>query len=173
MKRILLSAIIAMASVCAAFAQKGESAVGLNVGASPCLESGVSVTNFGVGLKYQYGITDAFRADADVDYWFKAKGCEIFDVSANLHYLFNVSETIKVYPLVGVGYARLKSSWSTDEGGEDMGSDSASTNKLLVNAGVGAEYALSEKLSLGLEVKYQYIKDFSRLPISLGLTYKF
>ena len=178
-----------MASVGAVFAQKGESAVGVNLGVAPSLESGYSLTNFGIGAKYQYGITDALRAEADLDYWFKAKGISAFDASANIHYLFNVSETFKVYPLVGIGYARLKADWSIGfdndaddyteyynedgEGYEEIDGGSASVNKLLVNAGIGAEYALTENLSLGLEVKYQYIKDFSRLPISLGLTYKF
>ena len=48
-----------------------------------------------------------------------------------------------------------------------------SDSKFLANGGLGAEYDFSEHLTAGFEVKYQYIKDFSRLPISLGLTYKF
>lgn len=182
MKRILLSAIIAMASVGAVFAQKGESAVGINVGVAPCMESGASLTNVGVGVKYQYNFTNALRGEADFDYAFKSKGISMWDLSANVHYLFNVTEKFKIYPLVGVGYANLKGEWSVDFDDDDLGfepysddeiSGSDTTSKLLVNVGVGAEYAISSRVSIGVEAKYQYIKDFSRLPISVGVTYKF
>lgn len=182
MKRILLSAIIAMASVGAVFAQKGESAVGINVGVAPCMESGASLTNVGVGVKYQYNFTNALRGEADFDYALKSKGISMWDLSANVHYLFNVTEKFKIYPLVGVGYANLKGEWSVDFDDDDLGfepysddeiSGSDTTSKLLVNVGVGAEYAISSRVSIGVEAKYQYIKDFSRLPISVGVTYKF
>lgn len=181
MKRIVLSAFIALAAVCTAFAQKGESAVGINIGAAPSLESGQSITNFGIGAKYQYGLTDAFRLEGAFNYGFKNKGVDVMELSANAHYLVNLSEKVTFYPLVGVGYARVGGVISIDEEPEvdldnndvNFNSSSASSNKFLVNVGIGAEYALSANLSLGLEVKYQYIKDFNRLPISLGVTYRF
>ena len=39
--------------------------------------------------------------------------------------------------------------------------------------GVGGQYDLNDKLAVNLEIKYQYIKNFNRLPISLGVAYKF
>lgn len=180
MRRVMLSAIIAMASVGTVFAEKGESAVGVNVGVAPCMESGVSLTNVGIGVKYQYNFTNALRAEADFDYGFKAKGMSLWDVSANAHYLFNVTDKFTVYPLVGVGYASLKGEWGFDW--DDDPSDysrsyekggTATTGKFLVNFGIGAEYAVSSKISVGFEAKYQYIQDFSRLPLSIGVTYKF
>ena len=39
--------------------------------------------------------------------------------------------------------------------------------------GIGADYAIAENLDLNLEFKYQYMKDFNRLPIKIGITYKF
>lgn len=191
MKRVVLSAFIAMATVCSAFAQKGESAVGINVGVAPCLESGASITNFGVGAKYQYGLTDALRLEGNFNYGFKNKGVDVMELSANMHYLFSLSDRVAIYPLVGVGYGRIGGSFNGDEydylrnpdkyldgdnGGSNKNEDgdgSSSVNKLLVNVGAGVEYALSSNLSIGLEVKYQYIKDFNRLPVSLGVTYKF
>lgn len=176
----MLSAIIAMASVGTVFAEKGESAVGLNVGVAPCMESGVSLTNVGIGVKYQYNFTNALRAEADFDYGFKAKGMSLWDVSANAHYLFNVTDKFAVYPLVGVGYASIKGECGSDgdEDPDDYSRNSekggtVTTGKFLVNFGVGAEYAVSNKISVGFEAKYQYIQDFSRLPLSIGVTYKF
>lgn len=194
MKRILFLATLLIAVVSGVSAQKGQSAVGINLGAAPCLESGVSLTNFEIGAKYQYGITDAIRLEADLSYGLKSKGIDVFEVSANAHYLFNIGEKIKVYPLVGIGYGHIGAGLSvesdmdeflkdlhaaagldkTQEGeAKDMDDDSSSANKFLFNVGAGAEYALTSKLSVGVELKYQYMSHFSRLPITVGVTYKF
>lgn len=198
MKRLLLTFCICMATIVGVSAQeKGDMAVGLNLGVAPCLESGASCTNFGIGAKFQYNVTTPIRLEADLDYWFKAKGIDVFDVSANVHYLFSLSEKLKLYPLVGIGYAHLGGGVSVDfddeamkELGDLLGSidksygdeyndaleeanGSTSANKFLFNVGIGAQFALNDRLSVGAEIKYQYIKDFSRLPINIGVTYKF
>lgn len=200
MKRILFLATLLIAVVSSVSAQKGQSAVGINLGAAPCLESGVSLTNFEIGAKYKYGITDAIRLEADLSYGLKSKGIDVFEVSANAHYLFNIGEKIKIYPLVGIGYGHIGAGLSGDDGDydydpsddegypyprakgysydseeeEDYGDGSStSANKFLFNVGAGAEYALTSKLSVGIELKYQYMSHFSRLPITVGVTYKF
>lgn len=196
MKRILFLVALLAAVVSSASAQKGQSAVGINLGAAPCLESGVSLTNFELGAKYQYGVTDAIRLEGAFSYGFKSKDIDVLELSANVHYLFNLGDRFKVYPLIGIGYGRISAHFSDDDFDLDMddfdyyssraygnpydyedeeydGDDSSSLNRFLFNVGAGAEYALSSKLSVGVEVKYQYMKDFSRLPISVGVTYKF
>lgn len=55
----------------------------------------------------------------------------------------------------------------------EVQSESTGSTKFLLNVGVGAEYSLTDRLSVGAEIKYQYIQHFSRLPINIGLTYKF
>lgn len=164
MKKVLLSILVVLTGVCA-FAQKGQLAGGLNMNITPCLESGVDLTNFGLAAKLQYGFSNSFRGELQVGYDFESKGISIFHASGNFHYLIGVTERFKVYPILGAGYALV----IADFGGFGHGNES----KFLINAGVGAEYDITDRLSAGIEVKYQYIKDFSRLPISLGLTYKF
>lgn len=180
----------ALVGLCASAQEKGDMAVGLNLGVAPCLESGVSVTNFGIGAKFQYNITSPIRLEADVDYWMKNKGLDVFDISANAHYLFNVGRVLKVYPLVGLGYAHFggggfeeadyeedyNNIWSRSNSDNEFDiedSTSSGANKFLLNVGAGVELPLSDKLSVGAEIKYQYIKNFSRLPISIGIAYKF
>lgn len=178
--------ICALAVGFCAFAQQGQKAVGLNLSYTPCLEKYSDVNNFGVAAKFQYGFTDNLRGELAAGYDFKSKGVGLFNAALNLHYLINVSEKFKIYPIAGVGYARftfdddyliiiddedLDYDW-IDYDDEDY-DDGFSKNKVLVNAGLGGEYAVSERLSLCAEVKYQYIKDFSRLPISIGFSYKF
>lgn len=163
MKKLLIVLCAAALSL-GAYAQKGTSAVGLNLNVTPSLEKNAKLTNFGVAAKYQYNFTDGFRGEVDLGYDFKAKGISVFEAGINLNYLFNIGEKFKIYPIVGVGYANLKASGF---GG------SASTNKIYVNAGLGLEYDLTEHFAVNLEAKYQYIKDFSRMPISIGVAYKF
>lgn len=206
MKKFLLTAAMAVATIGAAFAQQGRMAAGINLGVAPSLESGMSVTNFQLGAKFQYGITDAIRGEFDLEYGFKAKGISVFDVTANVHYLIDVTDKFRVYPLAGIGYASLKQSWGgsnmsfedyldaagmkdtwdmlpgsmqeeiEEEFEEEMAGvkeSSASVSRFVFNIGVGGEYDLTDNLVLNLEIKYQYMKDFNRMPITLGVAYKF
>lgn len=184
MKKLLIVLCAAALSL-GAYAQKGTSAVGLNLNVTPSLEKNAKLTNFGVAAKYQYSFTDGFRGEVDLGYDFKAKGISVFEAGINLNYLFNIGEKFKIYPIVGVGYANLKASfggfggWDEDDdeyygyGDYDDEGGSASVNKIYVNAGLGLEYDLTEHFAVNLEAKYQYIKDFSRMPISIGVAYKF
>ena len=52
MKKLLLAAVIALATAGAAFAQQGKMATGINLGVVPSLESNLKVTNFQLGAKF-------------------------------------------------------------------------------------------------------------------------
>ena len=192
MKRFFTALGVALIGFTGALAQKGDMAVGLNLGVAPCLEKNASFTNFGIGAKFQYNVTNPIRLEADLDYWFKAKGMDMFDITANVHYIFNVGSKIKVYPIVGIGYASVSggSSFDMDDfediwGGYpfysrasddydfDFDGGSSRMNRFIFNLGVGCEYAITSKLMAGFEIKYQYVKDFQRLPITIGATYHF
>ena len=196
MKKVFISLCMLLVGVCASAQQKGDMAVGLNVGVAPCLESGASLTNFGLGAKFQYNVTNPIRLEANVDYWVKSKGVDVFDITANVHYLFKIGQKLNIYPLAGIGYAHIGGVFSagdwddlkdTMQGvGDYLGDNSlyddfeaslnevsGGANKFLFNVGVGVEYPLTAKFSIGAEVKYQYMRYFSRMPITVGVTYKF
>lgn len=167
MKKILVALCIG-ACLCASAQEKGDMAVGVNIGVAPCLESGVNLTNFGIGAKYQYNVSAPVRLEAGVNYWLKDKGYSVLDVDVNAHYLIPLVSKFKIYPIVGLGYSNLK--FSMSEGIYNM---SVSENKLHINAGVGFEYDITEKFSVDAELKYSYIGNFQRLPIMIGVNYKF
>ena len=192
MKTFLLTICLALAGLSSFAQEKGDKSVGVNLGVAPCIESGASLTNFGIGAKFRYHVTSPIRVEADLDYWLKAKECDELDFSVNAHYLFKVADKINVYPVVGLGFAHIGSSISYDDSFDDFDypdyegysndpweeedymddSSSNSLNRMLINVGVGAEYALTDKISVGAEIKFQYIKDFSRIPFKIGVTYK-
>lgn len=190
MKKFFIFTCAALIGLCASAQEKGDMAVGLNLGVAPSLESGASVNNFGIGAKFQYNVTNPIRLEAAFDYGFKNKGVDVMTIGVNAHYIFNVANKISVYPLVGLGYAHCKATaigipdfdendwggianWETDIDDYGTKEESGSANKFFFNVGVGGQYDLNDKLAVNLEIKYQYIENFNRLPISLGIAYKF
>lgn len=181
-KQLVLMSFIALA-MGTAFAQKGEKAVGVNLG------YGTEISNLGIGAKFQYGITDAIRAEASFDYFLKKDGLKMWDANINAHYLFPIVDKFKVYPLVGLTYSNWNIgsmdiyTWSDDNGnGEwDEGEKkydaeyegSGSTGKFGVNLGAGIEYAITNRLSVSFEAKYQLISDYNQAVFGVGVAYKF
>lgn len=156
------------------FAQKGEKAIGVNLG------YGTEISNLGIGAKFQYGITDAIRAEASFDYFLKKDFVSMWDINVNAHYLFPVADKFKIYPLVGLTYTSWKfdggdidADWEDLDIDEDMSTESSTTGKFGVNLGAGAEYSINPKLSLNFEVKYQLISDFNQALFNVGIAYKF
>lgn len=158
MRKYLIIAIMSVIGL-AASAQQGKSAIGANIGFAPSLEDGQNRTNFELGVKYQYFITNPIRLEAAMNYSFESKHVSIFDIYANVHYVVPVGRGFSVYPLAGIGYASV-----------DVGDG---LSRFLFNLGIGGEYRLTSRWSIGLEMKYQFINNFSRFPIDLGVTYRF
>lgn len=162
MKKLIISTIVALAACFGATAQeKGDMAVGVDLGIAPCfVKGGGNITNVGIGFKYQYNITDPIRLEADLEYWLKNKQLSVFDVTVNAQYLVGIAEKWNVYPVLGIGIGHISQA-------------GLSWDKFLLNIGIGGEYKLADNLSVGAEFKYQYMQDFGRLPIQIGITYRF
>lgn len=160
-KLFVLMGFIALVGMNSVFAQKGEQTVGVNLG------YGTEISNFGIGAKYQHGITNAIRAEVSFDYFLKKDFVSMWDINLNAHYLFPVADKFKVYPLAGLTYTNWKLSFDD----EDFGS--SSTGKFGVNLGAGAQYPVTDKLNINFEIKYQLISDFNQAVFSVGVNYRF
>ena len=187
MKKFALVVLVALVGMSAS-AQKGQTALGLSFGLAPCIAGGgTSVKNFGIAAKLQYGLTDKFRGELGLGYDFKDFGFGLFHATANFHYMFDVAEKISVYPIVGIGYGRMVNDWIDlndyfddfyhdygyyDDCG-DYGYETPSMNRFIVQCGIGGEYYINEHFAVNAEAKFQYIKDFKRIPISIGFAYLF
>lgn len=116
----------------------------------------------------------------------------MWEINANAHYLFNIGDKFKVYPLVGLTYVHghLSGFDTPDYGdfgdgdwgwgapmrkanGEINADGSYDTGKFGVNLGGGAQYDLTDHLMLNFEVKYSLVSDLDQCVISLGAAYKF
>lgn len=149
MKKILIAMCVALLSMSAQAQEKGNFAVGLRGGAtiSKIKIEGLSInetsTRFGIGVFGQYNLTNHWRLDLEGIYHPKKDGFSDFVVGLNVHYLFNIGEDVRIYPLLGYGL----SFGSAD--GADTETDGG------IQLGAGIQYNFQSNLFLAGEYKYQ------------------
>lgn len=175
MKKIFITLCAVLVSL-GVSAQKGEKTVGANI------SYGSEWQNIGIGAKGQYNFTDNIRGEVSFDYFLEKEGLSMWDINANIHYLFDVANKIKVYPLAGIGYMHFGGGSSDADNDyeddllaratDDYG-NSSSDGKIAVNLGCGAQYALTEKININAELKYQIISNFNQIVPSIGIAFKF
>ena len=162
MKKLLLLVCAAVMSLSAS-AQAGDKALGAQ------LLFGSKTNNIGLGVKGQYYFTDQIRGEASFDYFLKNQGVSMWDINANVHYLFDVADKFKVYPVAGLGYTNWSYKYEYAGAPVVEGSD----GRLAVNLGGGAEYELTKNLNVNAEAKYQIISNYNQLLLGVGVAYKF
>ena len=162
MKKLLLLVCAAVMSLSAS-AQAGDKALGAQ------LVFGSKTNSIGLGVKGQYYFTDHIRGEASFDYFFKNQGISMWDINANVHYLFDVADKFKVYPLAGLGYTNWSYKYEYAGAPVVEGSD----GRLAVNLGGGVEYELTKNLNVNAEAKYQIISNYNQLVLGVGVAYKF
>ena len=179
----ILVAFIVMMACSGVFAQKSGGVAKnkgkMSIGANLNIGSDEDFTNFGLGVKFQYGIMDKIRVEPSFNYYFETDNVSMWDLSLNGHYLIPIkaNKKLTIYPIGGLALVGTKFSYTTDpttyEGVEIPGSevDITATN-LGINAGCGIEYMLNSKLSINGELKYQIVEDYNRPIISGGINYK-
>jgi outer membrane protein X len=156
---VMAIALVTM-SVAVNAQEKGDMAAGGNL----VLGSGDSFTNYGIGAKFQYNVTNPLRLEGSFTYFLKKDNLTMWDLSANAHWLFPVAGKVTVYPLAGLGILNYGSSY---------GGYSASSSDIAFNLGGGIDYKLTDKLVLNAELKYKISDQWDRLLLSAGLAYKF
>ena len=162
MKKLLLLVCAAVMSLSAS-AQAGDKALGAQ------LVFGSETNSLGFGVKGQYYFTDHIRGEGSFDYFLKNKGISMWDINANVHYLFDVADKFKVYPVAGLGYTNWSYKYEYAGAPVVEGSD----GRLAVNLGGGVEYELTKNLNVNAEAKYQIISNYNQLVLGVGVAYKF
>lgn len=153
MKKLMMIACMMLFST-AMFAEKGDMFVG--AGLSYGFHS--DYKNFGIGVKGQYEIFNNFRADAQIDHFFKHEGLSMSDININLQYLLG-DGNLRYYPLAGLALV----GHSTNAFGflEEM--------KAGFNIGAGAELPITDKWKVFAEAKYQVVEDWGRFIPTIGV----
>ena len=95
------------------------------------------------------------------EHFFEKNDMNMWNINANVHYLCPISDSMRAYPVVGLGIASIYS-------------DAFHTStKLCVNLGGGFEANLAKDLALIIEAKYQIINNHNQFVPSVGVAYKF
>ena len=159
--------------------QKGEMSVGLNLNYG----TNSTLSNFGLGAKFQWTIINNLRLEPSFNYYFGKNfdfvKYNMWDAGINAHYLFSVGSEKRfvLYPLAGIGLLGMsvdyKGEFEKIYDQEVYGKGSYSSSEFAFNIGGGAEYLLTDKISIGAEIKYQIVSGWNRPVFTLGATYKF
>ncbi len=155
MKKILFSAIIALFAISAASAQE-QAKWGVGPKIAVLTNAGTDGALFGIGAVGRYTFTDHWRVEPAITVLCH-KGCSV-DLTADVHYLFNLTDGWKLYPVAGFAVS--------DIGPYSFGMD----------LGVGTDFLLSKRWDLTAGVKWMpMFKEGRKNPvvISVGGVYKF
>ncbi len=156
MRKFLLSLMCVVSAFCIARADSGDIAIGVQMG------HGSKHNQIGLGAKVQVGFTDELRLEPSFNYFFRQDHVATWDVDLNLHYMFDVADSFSIYPLAGI----FVSNWDYEHIND-------SDTRFGANLGGGAEYAITDVVSLTGELKYMLTGDYRQLVTSLGVTFKF
>lgn len=162
MKKYLLLLVFLCGCIGTTYAQKGESAIGFNLNYG-------DDTNLGLGIKYRYSFTDNWRIEPAFNYYFKHDYLSMWDLGANVHYLFPVAPQVSLYPLGGVSYSCATAhlaSWG--EGWHNV-----HDGNIGINLGGGVDFKVAPTVKLNLELKYQIVDSRNQLILSAGASFAF
>ena len=177
MKSFVLTLAIALSGMYVQAQEKGDVSAGLrlNLGTSPA--AGLS-SQFGVGLDFNWSITDAIRLSPESKKVAEALGAELkwntWDFSINGQYLFKLGDVV-LYPQFGLTIQGASVKWDGADEWEEYGGGAAksSETKFGINFGAGVEYRLSEAISLDFRAKYNVVSNWSRAVVGVGAAYHF
>lgn len=135
---------------------QGEKAIGAHV------LYGTKIPNFGVGLRYQQFIYDHVRVEGVFDYLIKNKDVSMWDINLNAHYVWNLGEYVRIYPLAGICFASWKEHITESH-----------DNRVGVNIGAGLQVKVVDNLWLGAEAKLQEMRHYGHGVFDVNITYCF
>ncbi|MCD8135814.1 MAG: porin family protein [Parabacteroides gordonii] len=168
MKKLIVMCMLAIISMSAfAQTQQGQSSFGFNIG--------YGFNDFGnalLGVDYRYNFTDEVRFAPSLTYFVKDDGVSAWAIDMNVHYVFKLSEMFGFYPLAGLDL----SFWKGSVDGEFLGQRikaTANETRFGANIGLGGEVYATDQLTVGLEFKYNIIKDFDQPILGVRVGYNF
>ena len=167
MKKLFITMCVALLSMTAQAQEKGDFALGVHAGATfskiEFLGEKDSNTTFGIGAFGQYNFANKWRLELEANYHPMQDHVSDILLGLNVHYLINVAENFKIYPIVGYGVTFVH----TDLDGGENDTDSG------IQLGAGLQFNLSGNYFLSGEYKYQPGLFGDGHVLMVGLGYRF
>ncbi|WP_293716827.1 outer membrane beta-barrel protein [uncultured Parabacteroides sp.] len=169
MKKLIVMCMLAIISMSAfAQTQQGQSSFGFNLGYG-FNDNGNAL----LGVDYRYNFTDEVRFAPSLTYFVKDNGLSAWAIDMNVHYVFKLSEMFGFYPLAGLDLSFWKLSGKGEIAGLGKYDVSHNMTRFGANIGLGGEVYATNQLTVGLEFKYNIIKDFDQPILAVRVGYNF
>ena len=161
MKKFIVTCMLVILGIGAsAQTRQGQSSFGVNLGYGFSDHSNVLF-----GLDYRYNFTDEIRFAPSFSYFVKENGLSAWAVDVNAHYVIPLSDMFGFYPLAGLDL----SFWDL----EFVNELHQRYTRFGVNLGLGGEVYATDQLTVGLEFRYNLIKDFNQPILGVRIGYNF
>lgn len=161
MKKFIVTCMLVILGIGAsAQTRQGQSSFGVNLGYGFSDHSNVLF-----GLDYRYNFTDEIRFAPSFSYFVEENGLSAWAVDVNAHYVIPLSDMFGFYPLAGLDL----SFWDLEFGNELH----QRYTRFGVNLGLGGEVYATDQLTVGLEFRYNLIKDFNQPILGVRIGYNF
>lgn len=162
MKKLFLLMCVMLLAVSSQAQEKGDFAVGLKAGATftkvefDNWDVDETTTQFGIGAFGQYSFSKHWRAELEGVYHPMKDHISDFTLGINIHYLFNLGEYLKIYPILGfaVAFAHSETFTETDKG-STITVEGDDTTDSGIQLGAGLQYNISGNWFISGEYKYQ------------------
>lgn len=161
MKKIIVAMFVALLCMSAQAQEKGDFAIGLRSGVNitkiKVIDAEESITNFGIGAFGQYSLSDHWRLELEGIYHPMKDHVSDFTLGLNVHYLFHLSDAIKLYPLAGYACAFVHSETYTnvDKRGNSISVEGDDSTDGGIQIGAGIQYNLNSNWFIAGEYKFQ------------------
>lgn len=105
--------------------------------------------DLGLNFRAEVGIGDAIVIAPNFTYYFKTFGITVTEINGDVHYPFDITESVTVYPLGGLNVSSI------------------GDTKIGINLGGGAQFGISDNLRVFAELKYIALIEFYS-PVVIG-----
>ncbi len=167
LKKLLSALLLLIAAIPCVTAQmqRGEKALGVKAGYISHNSSAVA------GITFQYALSSHVRIAPEIGGAFRHDNEDALLIDLNVHTPFDVSEgRAALYPLAGVTF----NSWGKHNVPTvDGGKATVHTSRFGANIGAGFDLRCSSTIKFNIEAKYSFIKSYSGVFITAGLSYVF
>jgi len=124
----------------------------------------------GAGVHLHYYRTNNLRFAPSFTRYLERKGERMWMAEADLHYILPLSYAASLYPLAGIHY----SNWHYDpEAAGALNGEEQTRHRPGASLGMGYQHELGYRVRANLELKYQFIKDYSQVLVTAGFGFWF
>ena len=174
MKKLLIIMCVGLFCLSAQAQEKGDFAVGLHSGATftkiEFIDENETTTQFGFGAFGQYNFSNHWRVELEGLYHPMKDHVSDFMLGLNVHYLINLSDDFKLYPLLGYALAFVHSEDFTEDKITVEGDDTTDGG---IQLGLGLQYNFNNNWFVSGEYRYQPGIFSDGHVAMIGLGYRF